>query len=139
MRKAALVIALFTSAMGFLAGIEFLSLKPPIVLSAGDTLEFEPLPNPEIIGEGGVLDKITNVLFTALLTVAAIFIIVAGYQFATATGETEKLIKARQALIYAIAGVVLAFAARGLVKLIKDVINPEEENTILDFFFYYFS
>ena len=31
-----------------------------------------------IIGTGGILDKVTNVLFTALLSVAAIFIIIAG-------------------------------------------------------------
>ena len=82
------------------------------------------LPDIVIIGEGGVLDKVTNVLFTVLLSVAAIFIIIAGYQYVAATGDPEKLTKAKQSLIYAIVGVIIAFGARGAVELIKGVLIP---------------
>ena len=97
------------------------------------------LPDLVIVGEGGVLDKVTNVLFTVLLSVAAIFIIIAGYQYVTATGDPEKLTKARQSLIYAIVGVIIAFGARGVVKLIESILVPDAAASIFDFTRRYFS
>ena len=99
----------------------------------------DELPNLVIVGKGGVLDKITNILFTALLTVAAIFITIAGYQYATAAGDPEKLTKAKQSLIYAIVGVIIAFGARGVVKLIESILVPDAAASIFDFTRRYFS
>jgi hypothetical protein len=62
-----------------------------------------------------LLDDITNWLFTLLLVIAAICIIIAAYYFVTAQGDADKTKTARNFVLYAVIGVLVAFAARGLV------------------------
>jgi FtsH-binding integral membrane protein len=61
-------------------------------------------------------------IFVALLVVAAIFIIWGAIEFITSGGAPEKVGSARNKLIWALVGVVVAFIARGLVVLITQVI-----------------
>ncbi|MFH1656665.1 MAG: TrbC/VirB2 family protein [Candidatus Nealsonbacteria bacterium] len=68
-----------------------------------------------------LLDKIVNWLFSILLIVAVIYLILAGYFFITAQGDPEKVSKARNMVLYALIGVLVAFAARGLVLLIETI------------------
>jgi len=70
-----------------------------------------------------VLDRITNWLFTILLIIAAIFIIIAAYFFVTAQGDPEKTKKARDFVLYALVGVLVAFCAKGLVMLVKTMVG----------------
>ncbi len=68
-----------------------------------------------------VLDNITDWLFAILLIVAAIFIIIAGYFFVTATGDPEKTKRARDFVMYALIGVLVGFVAKGLVMLVGTI------------------
>jgi len=70
-----------------------------------------------------VLERIVNWLFTILLVVAAIFIVVAGYYFVTATGNPETVSKARNFVLYALIGVAVAVASRGLVALVLRIVG----------------
>ena len=70
-----------------------------------------------------VLDSITNWLFAILLIIAAIFIIVAGYLFVTAFGDPDKTKKARDFVMYALIGVLVGFCAKGLVLLVKTIVE----------------
>jgi hypothetical protein len=75
-------------------------------------------PNIDIIG---LIFSITNWLFWILLLVAVIFIIIAAYSFVTATGDPEKIKTARNFVMYALIGVLVAFAAKGLVDLVGEI------------------
>jgi len=68
-----------------------------------------------------VLNNITNWLFAILLIVAAIAIIIAAFTFVTAQGDPEKVKTARQFVIYALIGVLVAILARGLVALVGKI------------------
>lgn len=70
-----------------------------------------------------VLEKLTNSLFAILLIVAAIAIIIAGYYFVTASGDSEKTKKARDFVLYALVGVLVAFIAKGLVYLVNTIVR----------------
>ena len=67
------------------------------------------------------LATLSNYLFAILLIVAAIFIIVAAYMFVTAAGDPEKTKTARNFVLYALIGVLVAFAAKGLIMLVKEI------------------
>lgn len=69
-----------------------------------------------------VLDRITDWLFTILLVIAAIFLIIAAFYFVTAAGSAEQVTKARNFVLYAIIGVIVAFLAKGLVLLVERAI-----------------
>ncbi len=71
----------------------------------------------------GALNRITNWAFTILIAVAAMFIIFAAFNFVTASGEAEKVKAAREYVLYALVGVVVALLARGLVSLIETVVT----------------
>ena len=69
------------------------------------------------------LNSITNWAFTILMAVAALFIIFAAFEFVTAKGEPEKVKSAREYVLYALVGVVVALLARGLVQLIETIVT----------------
>ena len=71
-----------------------------------------------------ILDSLTNWLFAILLVVAAIFIIIAAFQFVTAAGDPEKTKTARNYVLYALIGVLVGFAAKGLVMLVERIVTP---------------
>jgi Na+-driven multidrug efflux pump len=74
----------------------------------------------------GVLDtvnKIINFITYALLIVAVVVIVLAGYQFVTAQGDTEKITKARNYIIYAMIGVVVALLSQAIIGLVRNMIE----------------
>jgi len=72
-----------------------------------------------------VLCRITNWLFGILLIIAAIAIIVAAYLFVTATGDPDKTKRARDFVLYAVIGVIVAFVAKGLVLLVGTITGQQ--------------
>ena len=70
-----------------------------------------------------VLERIVDWLFTILLVVAAIFIIIAAYYFVTASGNPETVSKARNFVMYALIGIAVAVASRGLVALVRTIVG----------------
>lgn len=80
-------------------------------------------PDWQDIGIWDALDSITNYLFWVLMIVAAIFIIIAGYNFVTAAGDPDKTKTARNFVLYALVGVLVGFLARGLVYFMQEVVT----------------
>ncbi len=76
-------------------------------------------------GEGliDILDTVANWAFTILLSLAAVVLIVAGIQFITAQGSSEKVTSARQWLIWALVGVAVGVAAKGLVAVVRSILG----------------
>lgn len=69
------------------------------------------------------MDQIGDYIFTGLLVLAAIFLVVAGYFFVTASGNAEKIKKAREMLINALIGVAVGVAAKGLIAVIQNIVQ----------------
>jgi membrane-associated HD superfamily phosphohydrolase len=65
------------------------------------------------------LEIIADWIFYILLFVAAIFIVIAGVNFVTAQGDPEKVKKARDMVMYAVIGIIVALLARGIVALVN--------------------
>ena len=69
------------------------------------------------------IETIGDWIFTGLLTLAAIFMVVAGYFFVTGGGEPEKGLKARPMLVNALIGIASGLAAKGLIAVINNIIS----------------
>jgi len=95
-----------------------LLILPAFVLAQGPDEEI-----PDIITGPGdiilIIERVANWLFAILLAVALIFIIISAYQFLTSGGDPARVTQARQALMYALIGVGVAFLAKGLVMLVR--------------------
>jgi hypothetical protein len=68
-----------------------------------------------------VLKNIKNYLWTFLGTVAVIAIIWGAYLFVTAGGDTQKIAAAKNAVIWAIIGMIVAVMASGIIDLVKSL------------------
>lgn len=79
---------------------------------------------PDVIEVIPALENITGLLFNVLIVVASLFIVAAAFHFVTAAGEPEKISKARDYVLYALVGVVVALLATGLVSLIETTLIP---------------
>lgn len=104
-----------------LASITLMSLAVPMLVLA------QPPVVPPKWGEGnvwGVLDKITNYVFFGLLIIAAISIMIAGYNFITAAGDPDKTKTARNFVLYALIGVLVGFLAKGLIYFVENIVRP---------------
>jgi len=66
---------------------------------------------------------ITNWIFTAVLVLAAMFLVYAGFQFVTSGGDPKGFDAAKGMLINALIGVGVAVAALGLVNVVKTILR----------------
>jgi len=82
-----------------------------------------PLENIDVMR---LLRTILNIIFTIFLTVAAIFIVIGGFYFVTAQGDPEQIKKARNMVLYALIGVVVAVISRGIVTWLQTTIQSTQ-------------
>jgi len=90
---------------------------PTLVIAIEEVPEMSPEAFLQILGD------VVGYLFTILLIVAAIFLVIAGFNFVTASGEPDKIAKAKTFVIYALVGVAVAVASRGLIALVREVMG----------------
>lgn len=69
------------------------------------------------------MDRVTNWAFTLLLGVAVLFIIFAAFNFIFAQGDPEKVKSAKEFLLYALIGVIIALLSRGLVGFMQTLVG----------------
>jgi hypothetical protein len=70
-----------------------------------------------------IVDNIINLIFAALIVFSVIFIVMAAFQFISAGGDLAAVTQARQKLIYAVVGIIVALLAKSLPIVIKSFLN----------------
>ena len=101
------------------------SVAPALLLLGVATLAFAttelvaPTGPTTVQGLINVLDNVINLIFTSLIIFSVIFIILAAFQFVTAGGDPAGVLQARQKLIWAAVGIIVALIARALPNVIK--------------------
>jgi len=96
-------------------------LAAPVMVLAQPSESVPDYQGTELID---VLKTFIDWLFTILLIVAVVFLIIAAFTFVTASGDPAKVDKARSFVLYALIGVAIAVAARGLVALVRVIMSP---------------
>ena len=66
---------------------------------------------------------IADYLFVILLAVAIVMIVWSGFEFVTAAGSTDKVNAARTKIVWALVGIAIALAAKGLVRLVAAILS----------------
>ena len=70
-----------------------------------------------------VINKAIDLIFTVLIVFSVIFIITAAFQFVTGGGDPAQVLAARQKLIWAAVGIIVALLARAIPTVIRTVLN----------------
>jgi len=90
----------------------------PVVVSA-DLLGEGPSEDVDI---ETTLGNIRNLVFGIFLFFAAIMLIWAGFTFVTAGGDSTKVSAAREKVLYALIGIVVAVASAGIIQFVKNTL-----------------
>ena len=68
-------------------------------------------------------NTIINWIFTVLLVVAVVVILLAAFNFLTASGDEAKVKTAQRQLLYALIAIVIGALAKGLVLVISNLVG----------------
>lgn len=79
------------------------------------------IDSPEDVIE--VIEKLSGWMYSVLIGLAVVFIILAAYQFLMAGGDSEKVTKAKNSILYAVLAVVVALLATGIVKIVQELLE----------------
>jgi len=84
---------------------------------------FGPIPEGPQTGSEFIstVEGITNWVFVILLVFAVVFILLAAFQFLSGGGDPQAVAQARQKLIWAAVGIVVALLARGIPTAISNL------------------
>jgi len=74
-----------------------------------------------VVGAGGAqLQQILQIVFGVLAALAVLFIIIGGLRYITSQGNPQETAKARDTIIYALIGLVVAVLAQVIVLYVLD-------------------
>lgn len=79
------------------------------------------IDSPEKVIE--VIEKLSGWMYSVLIALAVIFIILAAYQFLSASGNEKNVEKAKDKILYAVIAVVVALLATGIVKIVQQLLE----------------
>ncbi len=104
----------------FLLGLVLLSLViAPVVFGDGGT-EYKMVESGDL---AGILYNLANALFLILMAAAVVAILVAGFMFISSGGDADKMASARNFIIFALVGVIVALLARVLVNWAASLVS----------------
>ena len=101
---------------------------PVFLITASPLIAFaQPVESPiQSLGDvQKVLNSVATWLSTFFFIIAIIFIILAAFQYLTASGDEDKIKKAKQQLIYAIVAIVVALLATGIDNIIGTFLDTK--------------
>ena len=67
--------------------------------------------------------NITDWAFVILMAIAVIFVIIGGFMFMTAAGAPEKTTAARNYILYAVVGIIVALLAKAIPPIVKMIVG----------------
>jgi len=110
----------------FLISLLFsLLIMIPLSVLAEDSPEIKnPIIYDTIIE---VVESLTNFVFTLGIVLAPLVFLIGGFVFLTSGGDTNKVQKGKDIMIYAVIGFVIVLLVKGLVELIKNALGVKEE------------
>ena len=74
---------------------------------------------PESIsGDDGLVTKIINILLWAIGVVSVIMLIIGGFRYATSNGDSNQVTAAKNTIMYAVIGLVIAMFAYAIVNFV---------------------
>lgn len=76
------------------------------------TVITSPLPNPNM---STFIPNVLSIVFGVVGALALLFITISGFKYITSDGDPTKAAKAKDGILYALVGIIVALAAEGIV------------------------
>ena len=84
----------------------------------------------DLFGDTGVFKQITNVILYILGIVAVIMLMIGGIKYVVSGGDAKKVTDAKNTVLYAIIGLIIAFLAYAIVNFVISALpSSDKPNT----------
>ena len=80
----------------------------------------------DLFGDKGVFKQVTNTILYIVGIVAVIMLIIVGIRYVTSGGDAKKVTDAKNTVLYAIIGLVIAFLAFAIVNFVISALPSSE-------------
>lgn len=87
-------------------------------VTGGAMLDLTPLPNPTGVGNGTIIQTVLQIVFGVLGALAFLFMIIGGFRYVVSQGDPQNIARAKNTIMYALIGLVVAIVAESIVSLI---------------------
>lgn len=78
-----------------------------------------------LFGEGSIFNTVTNTLLFLVGVISVIMLIIGGIRYVISGGDQNAVTAAKNTILYAIIGIVVAFLAFAAVKFVTNSLNPQ--------------
>ncbi len=87
----------------------------------------------DLFGNAGVFKQVTNTILYIVGIIAVIMLIIGGIKYVISGGDAKKVTDAKNTVLYAIIGLVIAFLAYAIVNFVISALpsTPKEEQTAI--------
>ncbi len=75
-----------------------------------------------LTGTGGVIDNVTSTILAVLGFLAVIMLIIGGVKYATSAGDAKAVTDAKNTILYALIGLVIAILSYSIVKFVIGIL-----------------
>lgn len=79
----------------------------------------------QLFGDGGIFQTITNVLLFIIGAISVIMLIIGGIRYVVSGGDQAAVTSAKNTILYAVIGIVVAILAYALVNFVITSFTPE--------------
>jgi hypothetical protein len=79
--------------------------------------------NTTLFGNGGIFETITNILLFLVGAISVIMLVVGGIRYVASGGDQQAVANAKNTILYAIVGIVVAFLAYAAVDFVSGQLN----------------
>ena len=84
-----------------------------------------------LFGDTGVFKQVTNTILYIVGIIAVIMLIIGGIKYVVSGGDAKKVTDAKNTVLYAIIGLVIAFLAFAIVNFVISALPASEETAYL--------
>ena len=82
----------------------------------------------DLFGDKGVFRQVTNTILYIVGIIAVIMLIIGGIKYVTSGGDSKKVTDAKNTVLYAIIGLVIAFLAFAIVNFVISALPSSDKN-----------
>lgn len=116
-------IVIATVSLFVLLAIPFAPVKAVNVFQdcsgdAANTSICRATSSDKLFGAGGIWNKILNVFTLSIGAVSVLMIVIGGFRYTTSNGDAQQLTSAKNTILYAVVGLVLAAMANAIVNFV---------------------
>ncbi|MBR3256943.1 hypothetical protein IKG02_01485 [Candidatus Saccharibacteria bacterium] len=87
-----------------------------------DAVKTEEMP-ADLMGKNGVFTEVTHTILFAVGAISVIMLIVGGLRYALSAGDSKKVTDAKNTILYALIGLVIAILSYAIVDFVLGIIS----------------